>query len=110
MVFSIVFALLGCYSIFLGVKTLLTGTLSAKEEAEVANYSQKGARTYKLTYSITNIIGGLIVVGVGVIKFLESQKILTDSLPFLIGGLALAIIMAVILIIVKKKCKDMPDD
>ena len=48
MIMSIVFGVLGVGLIIFGIKILLTGTLTKSEEAKIASYSKKGARTYKL--------------------------------------------------------------
>ena len=61
MIFSIVLAATAVYCIFNGIKTILTGTLSAKEEAQLKAFSEKGARSYKIAYAFMNILGGLLV-------------------------------------------------
>ncbi len=43
MIFSIVLAATAVYCIFNGIKTILTGTLSSKEEAQLKGFSEKGA-------------------------------------------------------------------
>ena len=48
MVMSILFGVLGIGLIIFGIKILLTGSLTKSEEAKIASYSKKGARTYKL--------------------------------------------------------------
>ena len=48
MIMSIAFGVLGIGLIIFGIKILLTGSLTKSEEAKIASYSKKGARTYKL--------------------------------------------------------------
>ena len=110
MVFSIVFALVAVYCVFSGIKIIFTGSLSAKEEAKLSDFSNKGARTYKLVYAITNILGGLGLLAFSVVRFLESLKILDDTLPFLIGILVFAVVLVVVLLIARSRCKAMTDD
>ena len=110
MVFTIVFSIVGVYCVFNGIKTILTGKLSAREEDKLQYYSQKGARLYKLFYAIFNIIGGLLIIGLGVIRFLESQGILGDIMIFNIIALGVVVVMALILALVNSKCKKMSDD
>ena len=110
MIMAIIFAALGAFCIFNGVKTILTGSLSAVEESRLKDYSKKGAKTYKLVYGITNILGGLLVIGLGVLKFLEEKNIAADMMPFRIGALVFALILAAFLLIFRAKCKKMTDD
>lgn len=110
MIMAIVFAALGAFCIFNGVKAILTGSLSAVEESRLKDYSKKGARTYKLVYSVINIVGGLLVVGLGVLKFLEERNIVADMMPFRIAALVIALILAAVLLIFRAKCKKMTDD
>lgn len=110
MVFGIVSSLIGVYCIFMGIRTILTGSLTASVEKSLDGFSKKGARTYKLVYSIVNILGGLAVICFGVLKILEEQKIIAESLIFRIVILAFAVIMAIALVIAKNKCKKMSDD
>ena len=63
MVMSIVFGVLGIGLIIFGIKILLTGTLTKSEEAKIASYSKKGARTYKLINVVMYIVTGLFLIG-----------------------------------------------
>lgn len=110
MIFGIVTGLIGIYCIFTGIKTILTGSLTVAEEKRLEGFSRKGARTYKLVYSVMNIIGGLAAIAVGVLRILEEQKILTDVINYKIVILAVAVIMAIVLIFAKNQCKKMSDD
>ncbi len=109
-IWPIFLALMGVYCIFLGIKTILTGSLTAREEARIQALSMKGSRIYRLVYSIINIIGGLLIVGLAAVMYLSNQGVITDTLPYKLGVLAVVIVLAVVLIITKSKCKKMTDD
>ena len=110
MIMSIVFGILGVGLIILGIKILLTGKLTKGEEAKIASYSKKGARTYKLINVVMNIVSGLFLVGLSIIDFLQYQNILDDVFWIKIILFAAIIIMIVIYFVVASKCKKMTDD
>ena len=110
MIFSIVLAATAVYCIFNGIKTILTGTLSAKEEAQLKGISEKGARSYKIAYAFMNILGGLLVAAFAVLRFLEEQKTIGDTLVLRLILLGVAVLMAVLLVLYRSKCKKMTDD
>ena len=110
MVMSIVFGVLGVGLIIFGIKILLTGTLTKGEEAKIASYSKKGARTYKLINVALNIAVGLFLIGEAILDFLEFQKILNDIFWIKSIMFGVIIIMVVIYFIVASKCKKMTDD
>lgn len=110
MIFSIVLAVVGVYCVFMGIRTFLTGTLTAREEDRLKDFSKKGARLYKQVYAAMNIVAGLVVIGLSIIKFLESQHIIEEMLPVKLGVLGIAVIIAVVLLVVRAKCRKMTDD
>lgn len=110
MVWAIVSALIGIYCIFSGVRTILTGKVSASEEKQIAAYSQKGARSFRLVSAVSNIIGGLLVIGCAVVEFLEAQKIIPESIMYKIIFLAVVLIMVGVTFFAQAKCKKMTDD
>ena len=110
MAMAIVFAILGVFAIFTGVKLLVTGKLSPKEEEKLKTYSQKGARTYKLMYAAFSIISGLVVIGSSVVRFLEGQGIIEDRIWHTIVLLAVLGVMIVAFLLIRNKCKKMTDD
>ena len=110
MIMSIAFGVFGVGLIIFGIKILLTGTLTKGEEAKIASYSKKGARTYKLINVVLNIVVGLFLIGECLLDFLEFQKVLDDT--FLIKAILFGVIilMIVVYFIVASKCKKMTDD
>lgn len=110
MIMSIVFGALGVGLIILGIKILLTGKLSKGEEAKIASYSKKGARTYKLMNVVLNIVVGLFLIGESILDYLASQKILDDVFWIKAIMFGVIIIMIIIYFVVASKCKKMTDD
>ena len=110
MIMSIAFGVLGIGLIIFGIKILLTGKLTKGEEAKIASYSKKGARTYKLINVVMYIVVGLFLIGECIVDFLEFQKILDDTFLFKAIMFGVIIIMIVVYFIVASKCKQMTDD
>ena len=110
MIMSIAFGVLGIGLIILGIKILLTGKLSKGEEAKIASYSKKGARTYKLLNVVLNIVVGLFLIGEAIVDFLVFQKVLDDSFWIKAIMFGVIIFMIVVYFIVASKCKKMTDD
>lgn len=110
MIMSIGFGILGVGLIIFGIKILLTGTLTKSEEAKIASYSKKGARTYKLINVVMYIVAGLFLIGEAIVDFLEFQKILNDIFWIKAIMFGAIIIMVVVYFIVASKCKKMTDD
>ena len=110
MIMSIAFGVFGIVLIILGIKILLTGKLTKGEEAKIASYSKKGARTYKLLNVVLNIVVGLFLIGECIIDFLEFQKVLDDTFWIKAILFGVIILMVVVYFIVASKCKKMTDD
>lgn len=110
MIMSIGFGIFGVGLIIFGIKILLTGTLTKSEEAKIASYSKKGARTYKLINVVMYIVAGLFLIGEAIVDFLEFQKILNDIFWIKAIMFGAIIIMVVVYFIVASKCKKMTDD
>ena len=110
MIMSIAFGVFGVGLIIFGIKILLTGKLTKGEEAKIASYSKKGARTYKLLNVVLNIIVGLFLIGECIIDFLEFQKVLDDTFWIKAILFGVIILMVVVYFIFASKCKKMTDD
>lgn len=110
MIMSIAFGVFGVGLIILGIKILLTGKLTKGEEAKIASYSKKGARTYKLINVVLNIVVGLFLIGECIVDFLEFQKVLDDAFWIKAIMFGVIIIIVIIYFVVASKCKKMTDD
>lgn len=110
MIFSLVFAALGVFCIFYGLRILLTGKLSKSEEAKISSYSNKGARAYKLINAVISIVIGLCIFVESIIQILEVQKMLADTFIFkaVIWGVIIA--MIIVYFVVAVRCKKMTDE
>lgn len=103
----IVLAVVGVYGIISGVRTILTGKLTAREEARLNGYPERGIKTYKIIYSVINIVAGIICIGMAVVRYLGSQGIISDTTPITIGVLVVLAVLIAVLIISRAKCKKM---
>ena len=110
MIMSIAFGVFGIVLIILGIKILLTGKLTKGEEAKIASYSKKGARTYKLINVVLNIVVGLFLIGECIVDFLEFQRVLDDAFGIKAIMFGVIIIIVIIYFVVASKCKKMTDD
>ena len=68
---QIVFVLVGIYCIYRGITILMTGRLGAKEEATLRGYSAEGIRRYKLLSAVMNIVSGVVVAVLSVLRMLN---------------------------------------
>ena len=110
MFMSIAFGVLGIGLIIFGIKILLTGTLSKSEEAKIASYSKKGARTYKLINVVMYVVVGLFLIGECIVDILMYQKVIDDNMWIKLIMFGFIILMVVIYFIVASKCKKMTDN
>ena len=105
MIFMIIYAVLGGFSIFSGIRIIVTGKLAGNEEKKLADFTEKSARTYKLVYSIFYIVIGLLFFGLGTVNLLESMHILEDTLPYTIGFIVAVLAIIGVLGLTWYKCK-----
>ena len=110
MIMSVVFGALGIGLIIFGIRILLTGTLTKSEEAKIASYSKKGARTYKLINVVMYIVVGLFLIGECVVDLLMYQKVIGDNFWIKMIMFGFILIMLVIYFIIAAKCRKMTDD
>ena len=96
------FIAIGVYCIVRGFMTLTTGNLPASEEARLRGYSENGIRKYKMLSAVTNLIGGVIVIAISVLKLLN--LIQSDMLRIIL--VIILVIMVVVYILLRKSCKN----
>lgn len=107
MILPILFAALGIYGIVMGVRIIVTGKLTASEEAKIKDYSEKGAKTFKLLTAGLNIFSGVLVIGIAIVRFLENQGIISGSIIPNVIFIGLLVVMLIVYFVVRNKCKDM---
>ncbi len=110
MIWPIFLAALAIYCIFKGVKTLITGRLSAREEEGLVRLSRKGAKIYRRVYSVIYILGALFMIGYAVIKLMELQNMILNMLPFRIAVIIIVLLLSGILIYTRIRCEKIQDD
>ena len=110
MIMSIAFGVFGVGLIIFGIKILLTGRLTKGEEAKIASYSKKGARTYKLINVVMYVVVGLFLIGQSIVDFLKYQKVIDDNFWIKLIMFGFIVIMVAVYFIVAAKCKKMTDD
>ena len=92
---------IGIYTMIRGVMTLTTGKLHSKEEASLQGYSENGIRRYKLLSAVTNILGGLFVIILGVVRLLN----LVDRNVLIITTLVILAVMVAVFLLIRNSCK-----
>ena len=93
---------LGIYCIVRGIITLTTGRLTAGEEAKLSEYSKNGARRYKMLSAVSNLLGGVFVIVVSVLKIFG---ILKGNL-FRVIALVIVAALVVVYILIRNSCKN----
>ena len=96
-----IFIALGIYCIVKGFMIITTGKLSAPEEARIREYSPKGIQRYKALSAITNIIGGILTIGISVVKMMN----LMDSGVFRIVALIVIVALVAVFFVIRNSCK-----
>lgn len=107
MMWPFVLGALGIFTIITGVKIILTGKLSAREEEKLAAYSEKGARTMRILNAALNIVSGLVIIGYAVVRYLENQKIIPETVISKIVLIGVLIVMLAVYFIMRNNCKKM---
>ena len=98
-----IFIALGIYCIIRGIITLTTGRLTAVEEAKMHEYSDNGARRYKMLSAVSNLLGGVLVIVISVLKIFDLLK----GNMFRIIALVIVAALVVVYILIRNSCKNM---
>ena len=98
----IVLILMGIYCIYRGVMLLMTGKLQQREEARLRGFSENGIRKYKMLSAVMNIVGGLLVIGIAVVRILN----LVDLTVFRSIALVIIVVMLIIYLMIRNACKN----
>ena len=97
-----VFLGVGIYSIIRGIITIVTGNVSKSEEAQIKEYSDKGAKRFKILSAVSNIVGGLLCILISIIRIM---KILDEGI-FIFVVLGVLVLLVVVYFVIKKSCKE----
>ena len=96
-----IFILLAAFCVIRGIMTIVNGKASAGEEAKIMQYSGTGIRRYRILSATINIVSGLFLISLFVLKIMN---IIDPALYKIVGFGGLAIII-VVYIIVRNSCK-----
>ncbi|MBR3325093.1 MAG: hypothetical protein IKG14_03500 [Clostridia bacterium] len=97
-----VFLGVGIYCIIRGIITIVTGNVSKSEEAQIKEYSDKGAKRFKILSAVSNIVGGLLCIIISIIRIM---KILDEEI-FIFVVLGVLVLLVVVYFVIKKSCKE----
>ncbi len=102
--FQILLIGLGAASVARGIIILVTGRLSARDEARIGEFSENGVKKYKLLLAIVNIVCGAIVIAMSIIEMLNvfNKGILSIVI------LAILVLMIILFVVVRNHCKKVP--
>ena len=98
---SFVMIAFGIYFIIRGFMILTTGKLGPREEAKLHDFSEKGVKRYKVLSAATNIIGGLLTIGISIVGILH----LVDRNVMRISVLAILAVLIAVYCIIRNSCK-----
>lgn len=98
---DILFIGIGIYCVVRGIMLLLTGKLAPREEIAVRGYSERGLRRYKILSAVMNIITGLLISVVFLIRMLGLIKGDSYRLIFI----ALIAVLLVVYFVIRNTCK-----
>lgn len=105
MISLVIFGVIAIYLIVVGVKIFITGTLTSREEEKLAQYTEESVRPYKIAYAVGYILGGLMLAGISVVRYLSEQKVIESAIPFYIVLLVPVAICVIALVLTRKKFK-----
>ena len=99
---QIVFIVLGIYCLYRGFVVLVSGKLTDKEEAKIRDFSANGVKRYKMLNAVMNLVGGVLVLVISVVRMLN----LVNQDIFRIVALALIVVLLLVYFLVWKSCKN----
>ncbi len=95
------FIAIGIACVVRGIMTITTGKIPGSELARLNGYSENGLRKYKVLSSVINIVGGLLCVGISLVKLFGIVESATYKI---VVGIVL-VIMIVVYIVLRNACK-----
>jgi protein-S-isoprenylcysteine O-methyltransferase Ste14 len=95
-------AALGLFTLARGIMILFTGKLGEREMARLRGFSENGIKKYKMLSAIMNIVGGLFVIAITVVKVMN----LVERNLFIVIVLAVLAVMLAVYYFIWKSCKN----
>ena len=96
-----IFIALGIACVVKGIITVTSGKLPSTEWERVKGYSENGLRKYKVFSAILNIVGGLLCVGISVVKMFN----LVEPLLFKLIVIPILVVMIIFYVVIMNICK-----
>lgn len=99
---QIVIIILGIYCLYRGFITLTTGKLTEREEAKLRDFSANGARKYRMLNAVSNLIGGVLTIGIALIRMFN----LINQDVFRIAAIIIVAVLCLVYFLLWKACKN----
>ena len=99
---QIMVIVIGIYCFFRGILTLATGKIPEREEARLGSLTENGLKKYKLLSAVMNIIGGVFITVIFVVRMLN----LIEMNTFRMIALAILAVMIVAYVLIRNSCKN----
>ena len=102
--FQILLIGVGAFTLARGVMILVTGKISARDEARAGELSENGMKRYKLLLAIINMVCGGLVVLMSVVEMVTGSNNLILSIVIL----AVLVVMIILFVVARNSCKKVP--
>ena len=102
--FQILIIAVGAFSVIRGLMILVSGKLSARDEARMGELSENGVKRYKLLLAFINIACGALVIVMSVVEMV----MIVNKAIFSIVILAVLVAMIILFLVARNACKKVP--
>ena len=99
---QIIIIVLGIYCLYRGFIVLTSGKLTEREEAKLRDFSANGARKYRMLNAVSNLIGGVLTIGIAVIRMFN----LINQDVFRIAAIIIVAVLCLVYFLLWKACKN----
>ncbi|MBQ6550265.1 MAG: hypothetical protein IJL78_02525 [Lachnospiraceae bacterium] len=93
---------LAVYCIFMGVRTLLTGRTGSAEEAKIKDFTERAQKKYRLVSALMNILAGIFLVVVSIIRLTNPEM---DKTVYRLVSIGILVVLVAVYIITWQVCK-----
>ena len=99
---QIIIIVLGIYCLYRGFIVLTSGKLTEREEAKLRDFSAYGARKYRMLNAVSNLIGGVLTIGIALIRMFN----LINQDVFRIAAIIIVAVLCLVYFLLWKACKN----
>lgn len=99
---QIIIIVLGIYCLYRGFVVLTSGKLTEREEAKLRDFSPNGARKYRMLNAVSNLIGGVLTIGIALIRMFN----LINQDVFRIAAIIIVAVLCLVYFLLWKACKN----